>query len=75
MEMKMADLNPSFEIGKTGVRLTLTQICHDAGHRATVTGYKGISDREEIYLTAYYDTMRKLCPEHPALADYEGCHA
>jgi hypothetical protein len=61
----MTDFNPNFEtIG--GVKMRLTEICHDAGLRARITG-----NGDAAYLPAYYATMRKLRPDHPALAAYE----
>ena len=59
-EMNMTDFNPTFEtIG--GLRITLTEICHDAGLSARITG-----NGDDAYLPAYYATMKKLCPAHPA---------
>jgi hypothetical protein len=63
----MNSLNPIFEA--CGVKMTLTEICHDAGTRARITGYQGLSGND-AYLPAYYDTLRKLCPDHPALVGY-----
>jgi hypothetical protein len=61
----VSDFNPTFEtVG--GLKMSLTEICHDAGLKARITG-----NGNEAYLPAYYATMKKLCPDHPALADYQ----
>jgi len=46
--------------------MRLTEICHDQGMTARVTGYKGMSGYDAYY-AAYYDTLKNFMPEHPAL--------
>lgn len=63
------------EIGRNpGVRMPLTSFCHCAGLDA-VTKHKMESRKvpsakklNRIYLEAYYERLRLLSPEHPALA-------
>lgn len=55
-----SEFNPVFET--CGIRMTLIEICHDAGNRA-----RG----GETYLGAYYRVLENLVPDHPALADYK----
>jgi len=56
------DFNPTFEV--CGIRLTLTEICHDAGMRAYYS--KG----RDAYYDSYYNTLEKFMPNHPALEDW-----
>lgn len=60
------DFNPTFEA--CGIEMRLTEICHSAGMAAKTTGYKG-KCLEEAYHAAYYDTLRQLMPDHPALME------
>lgn len=59
------EFNPVFKT--CGVKMRLTEICHDAGLRAA-NGMKGKRWRD-AYIAKYYATMRKLCPNHPALQE------
>ena len=44
--------------------MRLTEICHDAGVKAVAR------EGNDAYLDAYYATLRKLMPTHPALECY-----
>ena len=60
-QSEVHDFNPFFEC--CGVKMRLTEICHDAGMRAVWD--KG----EGEYHSAYYATLQKLIPGHPALRE------
>ena len=50
---------------------SLTTICHDSGMRAIHRTHPDETHSQEVYCAAYYATLRKLVPGHPALAQYE----
>lgn len=60
--------NPLYEAA--GIKIRLTAICHDAGCRAMVTGYKKESG-EAAYYAAYFDALKKFMPDHPALKAHD----
>jgi hypothetical protein len=67
-DRKMDDpYNPEFMLG--GCIFRLSEICHGSGMKAY--WLKG----KDAYLSAYYETLNKLCPEHPALRDYHAENA
>ena len=60
------DLNPTYSVGRSGLRVSLTTICHGKGMEAYHR-----HKTPEAYLEAYYATLRRLMPEHPALTEYD----
>ena len=60
------ELNPTYRVGRSGLTISLTTICHGKGMEA----YWRHQTRE-AYLEAYYATLRRLMPEHPALTEYD----
>ena len=54
---------PPHQQNHAGIKMRLTEICHNAGQRGVVMGHD--------YIETYYATMKKLCPNHPALTAYE----
>ena len=57
-------LHPTYTIGHSGAQISLTAICHGKGMEA----YRR-QKTQEAYLNAYYATLRKLMPNHPALTE------
>lgn len=56
-----------------GIQMKLTTMCHGKGMEASCRA-AWTNDQEvqrTAYLDAYYATLRKLMPKHPALAEYE----
>jgi hypothetical protein len=57
--------NPEFAFGHSGIKMSLTEVCHSVA----IDVYRQSGRDDESYLNAYFATMRKLYPSHPALQD------